>query len=122
MNTYLKYQSPIIQLLSFFAIAGLSFWISSVVSYYFFPDVTAVLLDKKAAISPDMMGRFKLVQIATSTVCFILPALLFGYFSSPKVLPYVGIQKTISPEIFVAAVLLLFIVQPFATWLGQVNQ
>ena len=78
-------------------------------------------MDKSATVSPAMLGKFKWAQLVTSTLSFIVPALLFGYYSSPKALPYVGLQKTVAPILIIAAAVLLFCIQPFIGWLGNMN-
>ena len=121
MNTYLKYQSPAIQFLAFLALAFGFFLLALAVSSFFFSDLGAVLVDKKAVVSPELIQKFKWSQCIVSILSFVIPGLLFGYFSSPKALSYVGLQKSAALVLIVASVLLLFCIQPFISWLGQVN-
>jgi membrane protease YdiL (CAAX protease family) len=121
MNSYLKYQPPAIQFLAFLTLAGGFFTINYLISTYFFADMTAVMLDKNAVVSADMLVKFKFAQIVSATLSFIVPALLFAYFSSPAPLLYVGVQKTLSPVILLASVVFLFSIQPFVGWLGELN-
>lgn len=123
MNTYLKlkYKPPATQFLVFLGIAAGFFLLGVVISSFFFTDINRVLLNKDATITPDLISKFKWDQLLTSTVSFIIPAFLFGYFSSPKSLPYIGIQKTVAPQLLIASILLLFAIQPFIGWLGEMN-
>ena len=121
MNTYLKYQPPAIQFLAFLALATGFFLLNYAISTFFFSDLGSVLLDKNAIVSPAAVSKFKLAQVAGSVISFLLPALFFGYYSSPKALPYVGIQKSIAPALFFASIVLLFCIQPFIGWLGELN-
>lgn len=121
MNTYLKYQSPAIQFFSFLGLAAGFFILNIIISNYFFSDLSAVLFNKNAPINPQMINQFKWAQFVSATVSFILPAVFFGYFSSPKALPYVGIQKHISAIIVVLCVVLLVFIQPFVGWIGNIN-
>lgn len=121
MNTYLKYQPPVMQFFAFLGLAGGFFFIGTVVTMFFFKDIGYVLTDTAAPISAEMTGRFRLGQLISTTITFVIPALLFGYYSSPKALPYVGVRKSVSPVLLVAAIVLLFAVQPFIGWLGDVN-
>lgn len=121
MKTYLKYQPAAIQFLVFLALAGGFIILDSALSSFFFKDITAVLLDKNAVVSAELTAKFKWAQLASSTISFIIPALLFGYYSSPKSLPYIGIQKNASAILVVVSILLLFAIQPFISWLGQIN-
>lgn len=121
MNTYLKYQPPVIQFLAFLGLASGFFLFDFAVSSFFFNDINGALLNKNAAISAGLISRFKWAQLAGSVISFILPAFLFGYYSSPKSLLYVGVQKTIDPLLYILAIALLFCIQPFIGWLGEIN-
>lgn len=121
MNTYLKYQTPVMQFLSFLGLACGCFLVNLAINTYFFADISAVLLNKNSVIADDMIVRFKVAQFVGAIVSFVLPALLFGYFSSPKALPYVGIQKSVSPLLLMLSVFLLAAIQPFVGWLGNLN-
>ena len=121
MNTYLKYQPPAIQFLFFLALAFGFFLLNYAVSSFFFSDISTILVNKNAVVSTGLINKFKLAQLAGTIISFILPALLFGYYSSPKALPYIGIQKVIAPVLIIASVLLLLCIQPFVGWLGEMN-
>lgn len=68
-----------------------------------------------------MIAHFKWAQLVGAIVSFVLPALLFGYFSSPKALSYIGLQKDVSPVLLMVCVFLLASIQPFVGWLGNLN-
>jgi membrane protease YdiL (CAAX protease family) len=121
MNTYLKYQPPAIQFFAFLALASGFFLLDYAVSSFFFNDISSVLADKNATVSPALINKFKLAQFTGSVISFILPAFFFGYYSSPKAFPYVGISKRIAPALIVASIVLLLSVQPFIGWLGELN-
>jgi uncharacterized protein len=109
------------QFFTFLGLAGACLLLNALITNYFFHDISSVLVDKNVAVSPYMVGQFKWAQLLGATISFILPALLFGYFSSPKALPYVGIRRTISPLLIVLSIILLLSVQPLVAWLGHVN-
>jgi hypothetical protein len=92
-----------------------------VISTYFFSDISVVLQDQKAVITPEIVTKFKWAQLLSALLTFVVPALLFGYFSSPRPLSYVGLHNVFSPAVTIASVLLLVAVQPFVGWLGTVN-
>jgi membrane protease YdiL (CAAX protease family) len=121
MKTYLKYQPPAVQFLAFLGLAGGFLILNSAVSSFFFGDIAGALLNKSAVVSPDVIDKFKWAQLAGSIISFILPSLFFGYYSSPKSLPYIGIQKNASLILLAAAFLLLCTIQPFIGWLGEIN-
>ena len=121
MNTYLKYQPPAVQFLAFLALASGFFLLDFAVSSLFFNDIGIALINKSTAVSQDLVNKFKWSQLIGSIISFVLPALFFGYYSSPKALPYIGVQKIIAPVLIIASVLLLFCIQPFIGWLGEIN-
>lgn len=122
MNTYLKYQPPGIQFAAFIGLASGFFILNYVITSLFFSEISGVLLDKNVVITPEIIARFKWAQFAGAVVSFILPSLLFGYFSAPQPLKYVGFQNHFSAIITAMAVVLLLAVQPFVGWLGHLNE
>lgn len=91
------------------------------ISTFFFNDLGSVILDKNAIVSPAIVSKFKWAQFTGSVVSFLLPALFFGYYSSPKALPYIGIRRSIIAELFLASAVLLFCIQPLIGWMGEIN-
>ena len=121
MKTYLKYQSPGAQFAVFMALAAGCFLLNYTITQFFFSDLGAVMMNKTAEITPGLVTRFKLAQLISATLSFIVPALLFGYFSSPKALPYVGIQPYFNYLLAGVGIVLIFSIQPFVGWLGTMN-
>jgi membrane protease YdiL (CAAX protease family) len=121
MNTYLKYQPPAVQFLAFLGLAAGCFILNIAIFSFFVRDITAVLATKNTVLPSGAIDQYKLAQLVSSIISFIIPALLFGYYSSPRSLPYIGIQKNVSFILIVVSILLLFSIQPFITWLGEIN-
>lgn len=122
MNTYLKYQPAALQFLAFLMLASGFFILDYAVTTFFFSDINAVMLNPDMAITPAIVQKSKLAQLTASTILFIIPSLLFGYYSSQQPLHYIGLKKNISPLILLSVAVLLFAVQPFVSWLGQLNE
>jgi uncharacterized protein len=121
MNTYLKYQPPGVQFVAFLGLAVGFFVVNGILLSVFFSDIAAAVADPQVVISPALVVKFKWVQLLGSILTFIAPALLFGYYSSPKALPYVGLRKHISFLLVLLSIGLLFASQPFVGWLGEMN-
>src|SRR5687767_9785432 len=113
MNTYLKYQPPGMQFLAFVALASGFFILTVLISTVFFSDISVVLQDNSVAITPEMINKFKWAQLVSALISFVFPALLFGYYSSPKPFRYVGLYNNFSILILIMCVFLLFSIQPF---------
>ena len=121
MNTYLKNQPPARQFVTFLGLAAGFFLLNIALSTFLFQGLSEALTDKNAVITAGTVAKFKWAQLFSSTIIFIIPALLFGYFSSPNMLPYIGLQKRFSPTLLVFSIVLLFATQPFVSWLGSMN-
>ncbi len=121
MNTFLKDQPAVRQFVAFIGLAAGFFLLNIVLSSALFSDLSSALTDKSAIINDASVAKFKWAQVFSSTIIFIIPALLFGYFSSPRALQYVGVQNKLSLVLLVLSVLLLFSIQPFVSWLGSLN-
>lgn len=121
MNTFLKYLSPARQFLAFLGLAAFFFLVSIVVSSFFFSDIAGVLTSNTEAITPVMLNRFKWAQVVSTIAMFVMPAGVFAYISSPQPLAYAGLQKHVSVTLFILSIVLLFVIQPFADLLGQLN-
>lgn len=121
MNTYLKYQIPAIQFMAFMGLASGFFLINFVLSSFFFPDIALVLTDETAKVSPSIIAQFKWANTIGAIVSFLIPSLLFGYFSDEKPFNFLGIKKTISPKILLLFLLLIVSIQLLASWLGEWN-
>lgn len=121
MNTYLKNQPPARQFVTFLGLAAGFFLLNIALSTIFFQGLSEALTDKTAVITSETIAKFKWAQLFSSTIIFIIPALLFGYFSSPDMLPYVGLQKQFSIVLLIFSIILLFTAQPFVSWLGSIN-
>lgn len=122
MNTYLKYQPAVLQLFTFLMLAAGFFILNFAVSSFFFSDINAVFLNKNAVVTDILLYKSKIAQLFTSVMLFIIPAMLFAYYSSPKALDYVGLKKNLSPIILLAIFFLYLAIQPFVGWLGQLNE
>jgi membrane protease YdiL (CAAX protease family) len=121
MNTYLKYQSPAIQFMAFMGLASGFFLINFVLSTIFFPDIAQVLNGEIENINPKIITQFKLANALGAIVSFLIPSLLFGYFSDEKPLLYLGLKKVISSKIIFFLFLLILSIQFIASWLGEWN-
>lgn len=121
MNTYLKYQIPAIHFMAFIGLASGFFLVNFVLSTFLFPDIALVLTDETAKISPAIIAQFKWANTIGAIVSFLIPSLLFGYFSDDKPFHFLGIKKTISPKILLLFLALIISIQLFASWLGEWN-
>lgn len=121
MNTYYKYQPPGIQFAAFLGLAAGFFVLNFIISQFFFGELSVVLQDSKAVITPEIITKFKWAQVVSAVISFVLPGFLFGYFSSPTPLRYVGFYKNVSPVLIILCFALFVVIQAFVGWLGILN-
>lgn len=122
MNTYLKYQPAIIQFFTFLAFAAGCISLYWIISGYLFPGLSDIYSEKTVEITHQMVIQSRLAQVVSASFTFILPALLFAYFSDQRPLNYIGLRNNLSPLILAASIILLVVSQPLVSWLGQLNE
>lgn len=121
MNTYLKYQPSLIHFAAFLSLAAGFMLINALLMQYLFSDITALMQSKSGTIKPGMVMQFKVAQLMSALLSFMMPAALFAYFSDPKPFSYVGLRNQLFPALVLASFAILVVVQPFVGWLGQLN-
>jgi uncharacterized protein len=117
----LKNQLPGVQLAVFFALAAGMFLLNMAITDVFFGGITKALTSDKP-IPPDSLGLFKWVQFINTFLVFLVPSVLYGYFSDEKPLRYIGLRPGVKPLFLLITLFLLMAVQPLAMVLGQMNQ
>lgn len=121
MRNYLKYQGPGVQFAVFLGLAAAMFLIYMTISQAMFGDV-ARALTSPGEISSETLRQFRWSQTLSAVMTFIIPALVYGYLSDEHPLQYLGMKRSVNAFIFLIVIVLLVAAQPFAIYMGQVNQ
>jgi uncharacterized BrkB/YihY/UPF0761 family membrane protein len=121
MRNYLKYQSPGLQFVVFIGLAAAMFIIYMTVAQGFFGKV-AEALTSPGEISAESLRQFRWSQCLSAILTFIVPALLYAYLSDEKPLQYLGVKRNFNLFVFLIVIFLLVAAQPFAIYMGQLNQ
>lgn len=79
----------------------------------------SVLYD--AALTPEVVSSLKLVQVFTTLGYFLFPALLMSYFISGNTNKFIGIDKKPKLLLILLAIPLIYIADPFISYLGELN-
>lgn len=116
----LKNQSPGVQFSVFFGLVVAMILVNIVVNSMFFEGAASVLTAN--APTPQQINAFKWFQVITTIMIFIMPAVLYGYLSDEKPLRYIGLKPNVNVKIFLATLLLLVAIQPFAMTVGELNR
>jgi len=122
MRNYLKYHSPGVQFVVFIGLAAALFVIYSFLAVAFFGDASRALTTEGQAISHDVLNQFRWAQLLSSVLTFILPAFLYAYLSDEHPLGYLGVKRNTNVLILFAVLFLVVAAQPFAIYMGQLNQ
>jgi membrane protease YdiL (CAAX protease family) len=122
MSANLKYQHPGVQFAVLLGLAVGMFLLSGVITISFFGDVATAMTSSDTPITDEALKQFKWAQLIGTIVSFVVPALMFAYLCSERPIQYVGLRKQLDVPTFFIVMILLVAVQPFALYLGQVNE
>ena len=122
MSANLKYQHPGVQFAVLLGLAVGMFLLSGVITMSFFGEVAAAMTSSDTEITDAALRQFKWAQLIGTLISFVAPALIFAYMCDERPLNYVGLKKRLDGPTFFLVMILLVAVQPFALYLGQVNQ
>jgi membrane protease YdiL (CAAX protease family) len=122
MRNYLKYQSPGIQFAVFICIAVGFFSLYIVLSKFYFGEVIQSLSSAEPTISNKVLAQFRWSQLISSVLTFVIPALLYAALADEKPFAFLGMKRNVNVTILFTVIILLVAAQPFALYLGQLNQ
>jgi len=121
MRNYLKYQHPGVQFAVFMGLAAVMFFIYLTIAQSFFGGV-AEALSSSNEISAETLRQFRWSQFLSAVMTFIIPASVYGYLSDERPFHYLGLKRHARVLIFLIVIFLLVAAQPFAIYMGQLNQ
>lgn len=128
MQTYLKTRPVGIQLLLFI---GMAFGIFSIFSYagaIILPKLTGIDLntfqniEKYEGKSGNMIVFIRGMLLMQFLGLFLIPTLLFGYFSDPKPLPYLGLKRPHNFSYLIMGIIALIVAIPMVEYIGLLNK
>jgi len=128
MQTYLKTKPVWIQLLLFIGMAFGLFMILTLVGSIALTKITGVsLLEVKDiakwnANDPKMIYFIRGLLLLQFLGLFLIPSLLFAYFSDPKPLNYLGLKLPQKNIYWLLAIVIMFVAIPAVEYIGALNQ
>ena len=128
MQTYLKTKPIWIQLLLFIGMAFGLFMILTLVGTVILSKVTGVSIleirdiAKWNANDPGMIYFIRGLLLIQFLGLFLIPSLLFAYFSDPKPFHYLGLQRPRKNVYWLLAIVIMFISIPAVEYIGALNQ
>jgi uncharacterized protein len=127
MQTYLKSRPVGIQLLLFIGLAFGIFSIFSFAAANILPSVTGIDLEtfqdtKNWDGKGNMLIFIRLMLIAQFLGLFLIPTLLFGYFSDPQPWQYLGFRKPYHYNYLVLGIIVMLAAIPLVEYIGLINK
>jgi uncharacterized protein len=128
MQTYLKTKPAWMQLLLFLGMAFGLFMISVMIGMSILSKVTGIsmfqLQDSKNwdLSNPAMLTFVRGMILLQFLFLFTIPALLFGYFSDPQPMRYLGLKAPGKNLYWILGLLLIIVAYPLVEYIGYLNQ
>ena len=128
MHTYLKSRPAWIQILLFVGMAFGIFMVLSLVAIILLSNLTGISLNEFTRPGgpdfshPGMLFFVRGLLVVQFLGLFMIPVLLFAYFSDPRPLTYVGLKMPRRQMYFLVAVALMFVSLPLVDGLGVLNR
>lgn len=128
MQTYLKTKPVWIQLLLFTAMAFGFFIVLTLIGTVILSKLTGISLlevkdiDKWDPGNPQMIYFIRGLLLIQFLGLFLIPSLLFAYFSDAKPLHYLGLRPPQKNLFWLLAVIIMFLAIPAVEYIGVLNQ
>jgi len=128
MQTYLKYRPAWSQLLIFLGLAFAIFFTLSIVGMFFLSYLTGIGLDELKDVdkwdfsNPKLLYYIRGMLVIQFLGLFVIPSLLFSYFSDPRPARYLGLRQPWSARYWVMGIAVMLIAIPFVEYIGLLNQ
>jgi membrane protease YdiL (CAAX protease family) len=127
MQSYLKTRPVWIQLLLFVGMAMGILMIFSLIGMSILSSMTGINMfdvsdTSKWNANPKMLTYVRGMLLLQFFGLFVIPSLLFAYFSDPKPLRYLGLKKPVKPIYWVLGIASLLIAIPLVEYTGLLNR
>jgi len=128
MQTYLKSRPVWIQLLLFMGMSFGIFIVFSLIGVAILSNITGISLlqlqniDQWDSTNPNMILYIRGMLIIQFLGLFVIPSLLFGYFSDPKPAQYLGLKQPYHSLYWILGIAALLVSIPFVEYTGILNQ
>lgn len=129
MQSYLKTKPAGVQLLLFLGLATGIWFIITVIALFLSAQFTGMSLPEIANMEAwdssnigDKVFVLRTTQLAQFLGLFLIPCLLFAYFSDPEPLNYLGLREPSGNLYFILGIALLILAIPAVEYLGILNR
>src|ERR1700754_5017732 len=121
MRDSLKYQ-PGVQFAIFMGLAAAMFLTYILIAQALFQPVIGALTSPGATIAQETLVQFRWAQCISAIMTFIIPAFGYALLCDRRPFALLGLKRNVNIFILLLAFGLLVAVQPFAIYMGQLNQ
>lgn len=128
MQTYLKTKPAWMQLLLFLGMAFGLFMISIFMGFLILPKITGIGMEAFQdsqhwdLTNPAMLTFVRGMLLLQFLFLFLLPSLVFAYFSDPQPADYLGLKLPNRQFYWIAGLLLILVAYPLVEYIGYLNQ
>jgi uncharacterized protein len=128
MQTYLKSRPIWIQLILFIGMAFGLFLVFTILGTFILTQITGISLlqlqdvGKWDTNNPNMIFFIRGMLLTQFLGLFLIPSLLFGYFSDPSPAQYLGLKRPYSNIYWLLGITALLVSYPFVEYSGILNQ
>ena len=127
MQSCLKTRPVGIQLVIFIGIAVGIFTALSAIGTLILSSMTGISVFEVSDMAkwkdnPRMLTFVRGMLLMQFLGLFVIPSLLFAYFSDPKPLPYIGIRKPVKPIYWILGIASLLVAIPLVEYTGLINR
>ncbi len=127
MQSYLKTRPVWIQLLLFIGMAIGIFMVVSLIGMAILSNMTGISIFQMTQVdtwgnNPKMLTHVRGMLLIQFLGLFVIPSLLFSYFSDPKPLHYIGLRKPSKSFYWIIGLVLLLLAIPVVEFTGLLNR
>jgi membrane protease YdiL (CAAX protease family) len=128
MKTYLKTKPVWMQLLLFLGITAAMFTILTIIGTLVLAATTGIKIselqnvDKWNSTDPRMINFIRGMLVLQFLGLFLIPSLLFAFFSDPKPISYLGLKAPRREIYWILGLAAIFVAIPAVEYLGLLNQ
>jgi len=121
MRDSLKYQ-PGVQFAILMGLAAAMFLAYRFIALAFFQPVIAALTTPDVPVTQQTLEQFRWAQIMSAVMTFIIPAVVLAFICDNRPFGFLGLKNKVSITVLLLVMVLLIVAQPFALYMGQLNE
>ena len=106
----------------FMGLAAAMFLTYRFVAQAFFLPVIEALTSPGVVVTEQTLEQFRWAQVISAVMTFIIPAVAIAFICDNRPFEYLGLKRNVSIIVLLLVMVLLIAAQPFALYMGQLNE